>query len=100
MSFGAFDRGYRSSVENHTPMNPKLRFSEEQKLQHLYIGYYHSMFAALDYYKNRYKTFIINYCAMIKNPVLYTRMLSANIDYPLQTISTIDANAKHYKRYR
>jgi hypothetical protein len=99
MSYGAYDRGYRVTVENHTVQKDCDKRREEKELQKLYISYYCNFFNAMNAYKNKHKVFIVDYSAMTKNPTLYTRLMSAELSYPLKAIETIDANAKHYKRY-
>ena len=99
MSYGGYKRGYRATVENHTKQNESDSMKEEKELQNLYLEYYSTLFNVLNSYKNKYKVFLVNYSAMTKNPILYTRLMSSELSYPLEAIKTIDANAKHYKRY-
>lgn len=99
MSYGAFKRGYRASKDNHSKVSPEEIRKEEVGLQEYYISFYSDMFGLINSYKEQYKCFIVDYSSLVRNPVLYTRLISSEIDYNLKTIETIDANAKHYKRY-
>lgn len=99
MSYGAFQKGYRVGKDNDSKVSPEQVNQEEVKLQENYISFYSDMFRLMDSYKDQYKCFVIDYSSLVRNPVLYTRLISSEIGYNLKTIKTVDANAKHYSRY-
>lgn len=99
MSYGAFEKGYRVGKDNYSDVGSEEVHYEEVKLQENYISFYSDMFDLLNFYKNEYKCFVLNYSCLVNNPVLYTRLISSEIGYNLKAIQTINGNAKHYKRY-
>ena len=99
MAIGAYKRGYRAGIENHTQLPESSRRAQELRLSQDNISYYRLMFNSLSEYQKRMPTVVISYEALIKNPTLYTRMLSDIISYPLNAIQTKDANAQHLSRY-
>tara|TARA_R110000824_G_C15178230_1_gene673520 strand:+ start:368 stop:1765 length:1398 start_codon:yes stop_codon:yes gene_type:complete len=101
-SYGAVKRGHRiPPLKNGQALNRVETRQEEKKIQSKLIENYARTFSVLEEMKNRgHQVFAIDFAAFTRNPILYTRMISAEICFLLNDMYVNGrADLDHYGRF-